>query len=133
MTKLADDVRGRSEVDRQPELPRCRWCRRSLPHRAGPGRPKLYCGQPCRQWDWVARQRSRELALSDGELVMARSELDALHDDLYVLACAVADTRRDLEHKLTAAETSEALRWLLEAAEPLADRRLRSATNESSL
>lgn len=61
--------------------------------------------------------------MSDGELVMARTELDALYDDLYVLQCAVADTQRDLVHPMSAAETTTALRWLLEAAEPLAGRR----------
>jgi len=72
----------------------------------------------------VSRQRARELELSEGELVMARSELDSLHDDLYVLACAVVDTRRDLEDELTAKDALAALRWLLEAAEPLATRRI---------
>jgi hypothetical protein len=74
----------------------------------------------------VARQRARELALSDGELVMARAELDALHDQLYVLERAVADTRRDLGHDPSAAEALDALRWLLDAAAPLAARRLGS-------
>lgn len=106
---------------------RCRWCRSALALRAGPGRPKEFCSQRCRQWDWVSRQRARELALSDGELVMARTELDALHDELYVLQCAVADTQRDMQHKLSGAETLEALRWLLEAAEPLAARRIGAA------
>jgi hypothetical protein len=64
------------------------------------------------------------LALSEGELVTARSELDALHDDLYVLQCAVADTQRDLEHRMTVEQAMSALRWLLEAAEPLANRRV---------
>lgn len=72
----------------------------------------------------MARQRARELALSEGELVTARSELDALHDDLYVLQCAVADTERDLAEPMTLAEALTALRWLLEAATPLASRRI---------
>jgi hypothetical protein len=73
----------------------------------------------------VSRQRARELALSEGELVMARSELDRLHDDLFVLSCAVADTQRDLAGgELSPAEVRDALRWLLEAAEPLAARRI---------
>lgn len=106
------------------EARRCRWCRIALPERTGPGRPREFCSQKCRQWDWVSRQRARELALSEGELVMARSELDALHDDLYVLACAVADVRRDLEHPMSRDEAQESLRWLLDAATPLAARRL---------
>lgn len=81
-------------VDTQVER-RCRWCRFPLAEHAGPGRPRQFCSQACRQWDWVSRQRGRELALSDEELIVARSELDALHDDLYVLERAVADTRRD--------------------------------------
>lgn len=105
---------------------RCRWCRFPLAEHDGPGRPRQFCSQACRQWDWVSRQRARELALSDGELVMARSELDSLHDDLYVLECAVADTRRDLGHDMTEAELRTALQWLLDAAAPLADRRLRA-------
>jgi endogenous inhibitor of DNA gyrase (YacG/DUF329 family) len=109
------------------ESVRCRWCRVVLAERRGPGRPRAFCSQRCRQWDWVSRQRARELALSDGELVMARRELDALHDDLYVLACAVADTKRDLAAKLGATEALDALRWLLDAAEPLASRRIASA------
>jgi hypothetical protein len=108
---------------------RCRWCRVPLPGRTGPGRPREFCSQRCRQWDWVSRQRARELALSDGELVMARAELDALYDDLYVLQCAVADTRRDLADEsdgrpMSTAELRDALRWLLDASAPLADRRL---------
>lgn len=109
------------------ELPRCRWCRRVLPERSGRGRPKQFCSQRCRQWDWVARQRARELELSEGELVIARSELDALHDDLYVLACAVEDTERDLTEggsRRTARELREMLDWLLECARPLRDREI---------
>ncbi len=109
------------------EARRCRWCRRVLPGRAGPGRPKEFCSQRCRQWDWVSRQRARELALSDGELVIAREELDRLHDDLYVLACAVDDAERDvaaLGARPTAREVRDILDWLLAAAKPLRDREL---------
>jgi hypothetical protein len=109
------------------ETPRCRWCRRVLPERSGPGRPREFCSQRCRQWDWVSRQRARELQISEDELVIARGELDALHDDLYVLACAVEDTERDLATlgpRPTATEVREILAWLLDAAKPLRDRQL---------
>ena len=101
---------------------RCRWCRRALPERSGAGRPREFCSARCRQWDWVSRQRARELELSEGELVIARAELDALHDELYVLACAVEDVTADLDRgkgRVTAAELRELLQWLLGAAEPL--------------
>ena len=108
--------------------PRCRWCRRVLPPQPRTGRRRQFCRQACRQWDWVARQRARELAISEDELVIARAELDALRDDLYVLACAVDDVRKDLAApgNRTRAELAESLTWLLDAAEPLRDRELAS-------
>ncbi len=116
----------RASAGERLALVRCAWCRRALPERSGPGRPAKFCSQKCRQWNWVAQQRSAELQLSEHELVIARHELDALHDDLYVLACAVEDTERDLadgEHGV--AELRSIIGWLLAAARPLRDRELR--------
>ena len=65
--------------------------------------------------------------MSDGELVVARAALDELHDDLYVLACAIDDVERDLEAAGPApkpADVRRALDWLLDAARPLRDRQL---------
>ena len=109
------------------DKPRCRWCRRGIPVTSGPGRPREFCSQACRQWDWVARQRARDLKLSEDQLVMTRAELNDLHDALYVLACAVQDVRRDLEAsaKPTARELGDMLRWILDCAEPLDTVRLR--------
>ena len=101
----------------------CRWCRRVLPPRSGPGRPKLFCSQRCRQWDWVSHQRARELELSENELVVTRDELDRLHDDIYALTCAIEDTERDLAAggQRTVRDLEETLKWLLDAAQPLRD------------
>jgi len=126
MTKGKPSSEG-GEGERAAEgLTRCRWCRRVLPPSAKTGRKREFCRQACRQWDWVARQRARELAISETDLVVARSELDALRDDLYVLACAVDDVRRDLSAagKRTERELRESLEWLLDAATPLHDREI---------
>jgi hypothetical protein len=115
---------------------RCRWCRRVLPPASGRGRPREFCSQRCRQWDWVARQRARELELSEGELVIARTELDALHDDLNVLACAVEDAERDLRasgSRPTVAELREIVDWLLDAARPLRDREISAPGTSPSI
>ena len=113
----------RTEAESRGSESRCRWCRRLVPPRPGPGRPKEFCSQACRQWDWVGRQRARELQISEDELVVTRKELDSLYDDLYVLACAVADTEAELQTtRLTVPGLKEALNWLLEAARPLRDR-----------
>ena len=109
---------------------RCRWCRRVLPERSGPGRPREFCGQACRQWDWVTRRRSAELALTEDELVVTRDALDRLHDELYVLTCAVEDTRRDLRaireagRDPTTKELHDILEWLLDAAATTAETKL---------
>lgn len=105
-----------------------------LPERAGPGRPRVFCSQRCRQWDWVARQRAHELELGDGELIVARETLDQLHDDLYVLACAVDDAHADLEAaggRPCATELRRILTWLMECASPLRDREIEPATTSN--
>jgi hypothetical protein len=122
MTKATLDIEGRGPE----QLLRCSWCRRVLPPAARTGRPRKYCQQSCRQWDWVSRQRAGELSLGADELIVARSHLDALRDDLYVMACAVDDVRSDLEApgKRTDRELRNALEWLLDAARPLRDREI---------
>ena len=125
MTKLPGDQEWQRK--KTPDGPRCRWCRRVLQERSGAGRPRAYCSQPCRQWDWVARQRAREVQLSDEQLVMAREELNDIHDALYVLSCAVDDVQRDLAdiEKPSAKELRDMLQWILECAEPIGSLRLR--------
>jgi hypothetical protein len=91
---------------------------------AGTGRRRRFCRSSCRQRAYEARRRAAEVGLSERELVVARSQLDELHDRLYVLACAVEDVERDLTVSATRAEYREAVDWLLEAARPLTDLRL---------
>jgi hypothetical protein len=57
--------------------------------------------------------------LSDAELIVTREELDALHDQLYVLEAAVEDVERDLESSSTKQDYVEAVEWLLTACRPL--------------
>lgn len=117
-----------TKVDLEPneQRSRCTWCRRVLPPQKM-GRPRLFCSHACRQWHWVGRQRAEELQLNETELIVAKEELDTLHDELYVLACAVNDAEKDRAaagKTATAKELTEMLEWLLEAARPLRDREL---------
>ena len=113
---ISKDAQGQQGTDK-----RCRWCRHVLASSTGPGRPKEFCSQRCRQWDWVSRQRASELALSENELVMTRHELDALKDQMYVLHCALNDVHTDLASPRQTKETLlEMLGWLIQAAEPIA-------------
>jgi hypothetical protein len=101
------------------EIRFCGWCRRPVDQHGGRGRPKKFCKQSCRQSDYESRERSKAHGLADGELIMTRTELDAMRDDAYVLACAVRDVERDLTGKPTFQDYQDAVRWLIEAAKPL--------------
>ena len=103
------------------DVAKCVWCRTPLPIQTGSGRPRRFCTQACKQWDWVARQRASELALSEDELVVTRTELDALRDQIFILKCAIDDVEQDLDPSIdpTTRDFKAALTWLLDAAKPL--------------
>lgn len=122
---------GERGEDTPRRTTRCEWCRRVLPEQTR-GRPRKYCSQACRQWHWVGRQRAAEIQLGEDELIVTKAELDAIHDELYVLACAVDDAERDLAalteagSAVEARELRQVVEWLLEAARPLRARELRT-------
>lgn len=68
--------------------------------------------------------------MGDERLVVARAELDALHDRLYELEAAIEDAERDLEAagNPDARDYREALDWVLRAARPLATLRFGEST-----
>ncbi len=107
----------RTAVDRAAR--RCRWCQRPLADRAGAGRPRQYCGHSCRQRDYEARRRAVERGLDEGEIIVTRARLDALQDQLWVLACAVEDVDGDVARAGEDADYRAALAWVLDAARPL--------------
>jgi hypothetical protein len=88
----------------------------------GPGRPRAFWTQACRQKDYIARIRARDAGLSEADLVVTREELAALHDQLYVLEAAIDDVERDLSTSSTKQDLVEALAWVMEAARPLIER-----------
>ena len=123
--------RGQADGGGESEPLRCQWCRKVILVTKPVGRPRKFCSQACRKWDWVASQRAKASNLGPHELIVERGELDGLRDDLYVLACAVEDIERDLasaKGKPTVADLREHLDWLLEAARPLRDREIAAPT-----
>jgi hypothetical protein len=60
-------------------------------------------------------------------LVVARAELEALHDQLYVLEAAMEDVERDLAQSAELDDFQQALAWVLDAARPLVSRRFGEA------
>ncbi|MEY2443907.1 MAG: hypothetical protein QOE00_487 [Ilumatobacteraceae bacterium] len=75
----------------------------------------------------MGRQRARELQLNEDELIVTKEQLDQIHDELYVMACAVDDVERDLVAagaKPTVKELQGMLEWLLDSARPIRTREL---------
>jgi hypothetical protein len=83
------------------------------------GRPRQFCRRSCRQRDFEARERAKAHGLDETELIMTRAELEDLRDKLFVLRCAVQDVERDLTASRTLTSYKDAVRWLIESAEPL--------------
>jgi len=111
-------------VTYRAETRRCRWCGRPIEDQPGPGRPPQYCRPSHRQRDYEARLRARELGLSESDLVVARQAIDHLHDQIYIIECAIEDVEKDLVDDDSPEAMRRALAWLLEAARPLRSARL---------
>jgi hypothetical protein len=108
----------------------CAWCARPIEKSAGPGRPRQYCRQSCRQRDFEARKRARELGLAESDIIVARQAVEGLDDLLFVLGCAIADVEGDLALDSSPEQLRRSLDWLMESARPLlgASERLRGAS-----
>jgi hypothetical protein len=105
----------------------CAWCGKALDQGGGAGRPRRYCKRTCRQRDFEARKRARELGLAESDLIVARKAMENLDDLLFVLSCSLEDVDNDLALDSSPEQVSRSLGWLLEAARPLvgASERLR--------
>ena len=125
---ITPDESSRDALERhvmiQSETRPCRWCGRPVAQQVRPGRRREFCSASCRQRDYEARLRAREVGLSESELIVTRQALEEMHDALYVLEAAIEDVDRDLESAKTAKDYREALDWLLQAARPLVAKRL---------
>jgi hypothetical protein len=88
---------------------RCGWCRRVLPQQGSVGRPRLYCGQACRQRAYEQRNATAKAGLSADVVLVSRTELDGLQDRLYQLRCALEDVQTLLGERPTKAELERAV------------------------
>lgn len=105
---MAPVPHGRSEEQR-----RCGWCRRPLSSPGSVGRPRLYCGQACRQRAYEQRSATAKAGLPGDVVLISRHELDGLQDRLYQLRCALEDTQTLLTEQPTKAELEHQLAELV--------------------
>ena len=88
---------------------RCEWCRRVLPEQVSVGRPRRYCGQPCRQRAYEQRSATTKAGLPGDVVLVTRADLDGLQDRLYQLRCALEDVQTLLAERPTKAELERCL------------------------
>ena len=101
-------------VSRESSEPRrCGWCCRVLPQQGSVGRPRLYCGQACRQRAYEQRAATAKAGLPGDVVLVTRAELDGLQDRLYQLRCALEDVQTLLTERPTKAELERSLTDLL--------------------
>jgi len=99
--------------------PSCAWCGNTVEQAPGAGRPRRYCRRSCRQRDFEARKRARDLGLAESDLIVARRNVEGLDDLLFVLSCAITDVDGDIALDTSPEQLRRSLDWLLEAARPL--------------
>ena len=109
MTKLSGTTGER-------EIVACGWCRRPIGPTEGRGRPRRFCRRSCRQRDFEARQRLARHGIDESELIVARRDVNRLHDEIFVLSCAVVDAEADLHDAESTADLRRIVSSLLAAA-----------------
>jgi hypothetical protein len=110
---------------------RCRWCGRDFVVAPGPGRPRRFCRDGCRQQAYLARKLASSHGLGDDDVIVSREALEDLQSRIYCLQAALEDIDRDLARSKEPRDIAEALTWLRENAEPLASVWIEPRTAES--
>ena len=110
---------------------RCHWCGREFDIAPGPGRPRRFCRDGCRQQAYLARKLASSHGLGDDDVIVSRDALEDLQSRLYCLQAALEDIDRDLARSSDARDVAEALSWLRENAEPLASAWIEPRTAEA--
>jgi uncharacterized small protein (DUF1192 family) len=98
---------------------------------SGPGRPRRFCRDGCRQQAYLARKLASSHGLGDNDVIVSRDALEDLQSRIYCLQAALEDIDRDLERSKEPRDVAEALAWLRENAEPLATAWIEPRTAEA--
>jgi hypothetical protein len=109
---------------------RCGWCGGELPAAGKLGRPRRYCGQPCRQRAYEHRHITSRAGLDDDAVVVSARELQDLQDRLFALRCAVEDVQTALAEDATRPELAATVRNLTDSVGTL-DRIWVAARNDA--
>jgi hypothetical protein len=83
----------------------------------GPGRPREFCRQACRQRDYEARRGGRHIGADGDVLVLPRRAVHDLQDRLWVVEAAVDDARLALTEGASARAARQILEQLVAAVQ----------------
>jgi hypothetical protein len=95
----------------------CAWCGRRLPEDTKIGRPRRYCGQPCRQRAYERRTAAQRGGLPEDAVVLSAAELADLQDRLFRLRCAAEDIRTAVDDGADRRELTDLAGELTQLAE----------------
>ncbi|MDR7303489.1 hypothetical protein [Haloactinomyces albus] len=101
---------------RQRSVRHCAWCGRRVPDAGRVGRPRLYCGQSCRQRAYERRAAVQRSGLPEDAVVLSATELDDLQDRLFQLRCAAEDVATAVADGATSSELAAMAARVTEAA-----------------
>lgn len=119
--EVAGDTAGASVSDDQAEHAgeRCRWCGTIFLTRSGPGRPRVYCSQSCRQQHYVERRTAVGDGRDPDRIVLSRSTVEDFESKRLQLKLAIDDVER--AKAASGSVRAELFEWLLDYARDVVD------------
>lgn len=76
---------------------RCAWCGGKFARPKGPGRPPRYCRSSHRQRAYESRRLAQVRGLAADDVLVSRSSVENLRDELYRLEAAAEDAAVDAQ------------------------------------
>ncbi len=109
-----------------PAGERCRWCGIVFVARSGPGRPRVYCGQSCRQQHYIERRTAVASGRDPTKLVVDRDVFEQYETKRLQLRLALDDLERGAAEpsspkaeRATRSSPEELMGWIVEHAQAL--------------
>lgn len=107
-------------IEKGERADRCGWCHATLAPRTGPGRPRQFCRQSCRQQAYLARKLAAAHGLGDDQLIVDRQSFEVAQDRIALLRQALADLEREAGEERPS-DLAHAFEWLRAHATEVAD------------
>lgn len=108
-----------AQTTRRRSVRHCFWCGGRVPESGRGGRPRLYCGQSCRQRAYERRTAMHRGGLPEDSFLLSATELEDLQDRLFQLRCAAEDVVTAAEDGVGGPELRRMAARIVDEAEKL--------------